>query len=200
MWDNSTGTVIPVTGCPLGKKGCVPSPHVAAWFSGVTIRFVGSPVLEGWNRVIIPVEAGWSPHQAHPHLFPRWRFLPRECQDKLVFRRTGDLYQVSSHPLTVVSGLVRSHGRATCEVAKAFETFPSPRTLFSLKKSNIFNTIKTVSLQRYMTESHQVRQHISVRNSSRLFRNLATTSFRSFSFSHINKLLAASFAKRVLLL
>ncbi len=126
----TTGEVIPVTICPDGKRGRVLSPHVAAWLSGFSIRFIRSPVLVDWNRVITPVEVVCGPHQAHPNLLPRWRFLPRECQDELVFSRTGDLYQVSSMPSTVLLGLVPRHGRASCQVAIAVETIHIPRATF----------------------------------------------------------------------
>lgn len=129
----STGTIIPVTRCPDRKTG-LPGPHVATWFPGFSIRFIWSPVLVGYHRVITPVEGGWLPHQADPNLSPRWDFLPRERQDELVFPLTGDLYQGcshSSHPSTVLLSLVPSHGSAACQVAKAVELLPSPATVSS---------------------------------------------------------------------
>ena len=44
-WMNWTSKVIPVP-----SYACVPgSPHVTAWLIGISIRFVGSPVLVDWN-------------------------------------------------------------------------------------------------------------------------------------------------------
>ena len=128
-----TRQVIPITVCSDRQHGRPPSPHVAAWFPGFSIRFMWSPCPEGWNRVITPVEVVMGPHQADPHLFPCWCILPREGQNELVFPRTGDLYQVSSHPSTVLSGLVPSHGCATQKIAKVVEPLPSPWTRWKIQ-------------------------------------------------------------------
>ena len=73
-----TREVIPVTVCPDWHKGSMPSPHVAAWFPGFSIRFFWSPGFVDWNRVITPVKVVSGPHQADPHLLPCWCKLPRE--------------------------------------------------------------------------------------------------------------------------
>ena len=104
-----TNPVIPGTVWSKWHWG-LPSPHVAAWFVGLSIRFLWSPGLVDWNRVITPVEVVSFPHQADPHLFPWWCRLPREGQNELVFPRIGNLHQVSSHTFTVTLGLVPSPG------------------------------------------------------------------------------------------
>ena len=124
-----TREVIPVTVCPDWHRGSMPSPHVAAWFPGFSIRFIWSPGFVDWNRVITPVKVVSGPHQADPHLFPCWCRLPRDGQDKLVFPRIGNLYQVSSQSSTELLGLVPSHGCAACIIAKAVELPPSPRAI-----------------------------------------------------------------------
>ena len=122
-----TNPVIPGTVWSNWRWG-LPSPHVAAWFVGISIRFLWSPCFVDWNRVITPVEAVSGPHQADPHLFPWWCRLPREGQNELVFPPIGNLHQVSSHTFTVNLGLVPSPGYATCMIAKAFKLLPSLRT------------------------------------------------------------------------
>ena len=65
----------------------VPRVHVAARFAGFSIRFIRSPILEEWNRVIRPEKrlGVRLPSESDPNLFKRWIALVNELEYKLVF-------------------------------------------------------------------------------------------------------------------
>lgn len=81
---------------------------------------------------------------------------------------------------------------------KSSRNSPIPQDIVFLKKNVIFSTQWLIHLQRYILLNRITSEGIF------RFETLvacsvvsAITSFPSFSFSHINKLLAVSFAKRV---
>lgn len=83
--------------------------HLSTWLSGVSIWFTWSPVGEGWNRVIKPVECfGVSfllPLQSEPDLLRVRCMFSRNIQDKIVFFKAVYLYQICMKTVTVFLSL-----------------------------------------------------------------------------------------------
>ena len=81
-----TREIIPGTGRAIDRV-TVPCVHVAARFTGFSIRFMRSPILEEWNRVIRPEKrlGVRFPSESDPNLFKRWIALVDKLEYKLVF-------------------------------------------------------------------------------------------------------------------
>ena len=92
---------------PIGSTGI----HLAARFSGVSIRFTRGPVLVDQGLVIGPVEivGGWIPIQCDPNWsMYGWSLFSHEVEEKLEFFGAVDFCQVSANALTELLGLAPS--------------------------------------------------------------------------------------------
>lgn len=104
--DNAIATDLLVTSniVPFWSTG----KHLAAWFSGVWIRFTGGPVNVDQGRVIGPVEivGGWIPIQCDPKCSVYgWGLFLHEVEEKPEFFSVVDFCQVSTKALTERLGL-----------------------------------------------------------------------------------------------
>lgn len=132
-WDRretSTCTIIPVPRCSVRQNDFSPGPHVAAWFIGLSIRFMWSPVLVDGDGDIRPEEVldYRVPLEADPNLCSCWGIFPRECKDEVVLFCAGNFHQFSSQGLAECLGLLPSLTWATDIITVAVELHPGRRT------------------------------------------------------------------------
>ena len=123
--DHSTRAVIPVARSVV-YMACEPSPHVAAWFLGVSIRFTWSPVLVDWNRAIGPHELSdvRVPLEADPNIFRVRSLLLCQRQDEVVFFCTGNFHQLSPQCFAVCLGLLPGSDGVDRQITVAVEGVP----------------------------------------------------------------------------
>ena len=103
------------------------SPHVAAWFWCMSVRFTTVPVGVFWKRLVSPYKLAQVcvPLQSDPNLFRRRGVFINQVQNKLVFFIAVDLHKISAFAFAVRSSSLPTFDCATHKVTVAFEMRPT---------------------------------------------------------------------------